>query len=290
MASRSGQNYHEFWGSFAQRSDLPNVLGAATQKAALQIGDYAWVTGELTAFRCIVATLGAAMWVAEPWMDSRRGVAPMIEDWVSLLPAGRLGWSAAVAGAGASSQINNALADVAHVGILELDTGTTATGVTTQYLGVDGLVTPASSGLAVCEATVRVQTLSTAAQRYIVRTLLGDSLVAADHTDGVYFEYNEGVSGNLWLCKTAASGVRTTTVTATAVVAAAWFRLRAVITAAQVQFFVNDQLVATHVANIPTTNAQRYAPNLQIQKTVGVGTSSLFVDYYQLRTVMDQVR
>lgn len=291
MSLRSGQNYHEFWGSFATRYDLPNVVGAAVQKSFLEVGDYAWVTNELVVFRCLDATLGAAIWVAEPWNDSRRGIAPMIEDWISLTPAGLLGWSVANVGAGSSSQINNAAADADHVGIVESDTGGTAGGVSALHLGTDGIVTPAAGGLISVEATVQFPVLSTGAQEYISRLGLGDSLVAADHTDGVYFEYDRAFApaGDTWSVVTAAGGVRTRTKTATAVVAATWYRLRSLITSAQVLFFVNDTLVATHVTNIPT-GAQRYAPNLKIQKSVGGTTRTQLVDYFQMRSVTAQVR
>jgi hypothetical protein len=288
VSTRSGQEFHEFWGAFATRADLPNVVGAAVQKVSVEIGDYAWVTDELTAFRCIVATLGAAVWVVEPWNDQRRGNL-LREDWISLGAAGALGWSVSNAGAGASSQINNATADASHDGIVESDTGTTGTGRSTLYLGVDGIVTPAAGGLISAEATVRFPVLSVVAQEYISRFLFGDSLVLADHIDGIYFEYDRLTSGNVWRCKTAAGNVRTTTVTAAAIAAATFYRLRVLITSAQVLFYVDDVLVATHVTNIPT-GAQRYAPNMRIQKTAGTTVLTHLVDYFQMRLVTAATR
>lgn len=293
MSTRSGQEFHEFWGTFATRADLPNVLGAATQKSSLEIGDYAWVTQELTAFRCLVATVGAAVWVAEPWNDQRRGSLSR-EDWISLTPAGSIGWSTATAGGGASSQINNASADASHDGIVELDTGNTAGGLCALYLGVDGIVTPAAGGLIVVEATVQFPTLSTAAQEYISRLLLGDSIVAADHTDGIYFEYNRALTGNFWVCKTANGvppGNRAIAITTVPVAPGTWYRLRAVITSTSVIFYIDDTLVATLLANIPAGSAQRYAPNLKIQKTAGIGTvSNILIDYFQMRIVTAATR
>ncbi len=293
MSLRSGQNYHEFWGSFATRYDLPNVVGAAVQKSFLEVGDYAWVTNELVVFRCLDATLGAAIWVAEPWNDSRRGIAPMIEDWISLTPAGLLGWSVANVGAGSSSQINNAAADADHVGIVESDTGGTAGGVSALHLGTDGIVTPAAGGLISVEATVQFPVLSTGAQEYISRLGLGDSLVAADHTDGIYFEYNRALAGDFWVCKTANGpppGNRNIAITTIPIVAGTWYRLRTLATPASVLFFVNDALAATLLANIPTGSTQRYAPNLKIQKSVGGTTRTQLVDYFQMRSVTAQVR
>lgn len=295
MAIRSGQQYHEFWGTFATRADLPNVAGAATQKATLQVGDYAWVTQELVAFRCLDATLGAAVWVAEPWDSSRRGIAPMIDDWISLGTGGQLGWSVATAGGGgAGAAINNATADADHLGIVQASTGTSVGGLCSIYLGVDGMVTPAAGGLIVAEATVRYPTLSNnlVGETYTSRLLLGDSLLAADHVDGIYFEYNSAVSPN-WTCKTANNSVRTTVITATPVVAGTWYRLRALVipgAPSQAIFFVDDVLVATINTNIPTGSARRYAPNLRITKTGGTASRQLLVDYFQMRSVTAQVR
>jgi hypothetical protein len=302
VSTRSGQEFHEFWGSFATRADLPNVAGALVQKAAVEIGDYAWVTDELGAFRCLDATLGAAVWVAEPWNDQRRGNL-LREDWISLTAAGNNGWSTANivgGGAGASSQINNATADASHVGILESDTGTGATGQSTVYLGTDGIVTPAVGGLIVAETAVRFPVLSTVAEEYISRFLFGDSLVAADHTDGIYFEYDRTtvVVGDTWSTVTAAAGVRTRKKSAVAIVANTWYRLRVIVSIvggfAQALFYVDDVLVATHTnsaaENVPT-GAQRYAPNLRIQKLApGVAVRTHLVDYFQMRLVTAATR
>jgi hypothetical protein len=51
-----------FWGIFATGADLPNVAGSATQRADLQVGATAYVSADLTAYQCIDATLGAAVW------------------------------------------------------------------------------------------------------------------------------------------------------------------------------------------------------------------------------------
>lgn len=294
MSTRSGQEFHEYHGIFATRADLPNVAGSSTQKVSVEIGDYAWVTDEMCPFRCLVATVGAAVWVQEPWSDARRGVPPLREDWISTTPAGQLGWSTATIGGGSSAQIANALADASHDGIVELDTGATATGLCALYLGVDGIVTPAAGGVIVAEAAVQFPTLSTAAQEYISRLLLGDSLLAADHTDGIYFEYNRAFTGNFWVCK-AANGVppgnRAIAITTVPVAAGVWYRLRVIITPTSAIFYIDDTLVATLLANIPAGSAQRYAPNLKIQKTAGVLTASnVLIDYFQMRLVTAATR
>jgi hypothetical protein len=62
MALRSPTEAHAYWGQLASYAVLPNVLGSPAQKATLQIGDQAYVTGESASYVCTTATLGAAVW------------------------------------------------------------------------------------------------------------------------------------------------------------------------------------------------------------------------------------
>lgn len=64
MARRSPTPTHPFWGVFAATTDLPNVLGASTQSANLEVGDQAYVSAASGMFVCTDATQGAAAWVA----------------------------------------------------------------------------------------------------------------------------------------------------------------------------------------------------------------------------------
>ena len=62
MSSRSLTGYHSYAGIFTETSELPNVLGATWQTANLEPGDTAYIApGRI--FLCVVATLGAAVWV-----------------------------------------------------------------------------------------------------------------------------------------------------------------------------------------------------------------------------------
>lgn len=62
MSSRSLTIFHSYAGIFASPPQLPNVAGATWQTSNLEQGDTAYIApGRI--FVCIVATLGAAIWV-----------------------------------------------------------------------------------------------------------------------------------------------------------------------------------------------------------------------------------
>jgi len=56
---------HTHWGSTAGVSDLPNVLGSATQDPRLAAGDTCWLTDVGAQYVCEDPTLGAAVWVRQ---------------------------------------------------------------------------------------------------------------------------------------------------------------------------------------------------------------------------------
>jgi len=64
VATRSPIAFHAYWGIFATSGDLPNVAGAPTQSATLQVGDQAYSTADSMLYFCVNATLGAAIWSA----------------------------------------------------------------------------------------------------------------------------------------------------------------------------------------------------------------------------------
>lgn len=64
MATRSPIAFHAYWGIFATAGDLPNVAGAATQSATLQVGDQAYSVADSMIYFCVDATVGAAIWSA----------------------------------------------------------------------------------------------------------------------------------------------------------------------------------------------------------------------------------
>jgi len=61
MATKSPRQHHGQWPNVVSAAQLPNVLGATIQDAALEIGDIAYVVGT-GLYQCDAAGLGAASW------------------------------------------------------------------------------------------------------------------------------------------------------------------------------------------------------------------------------------
>jgi hypothetical protein len=172
-------------------------------------------------------------------------------------------------------------------GVMDFSTGTTTTGCTLIRMGQ--LNAWQVGGNTTIETAVRVPTLSDGTNEYDFRAGLSDGM-AGQGTDGVYFEYDRNTSTN-WTLVTAAGGTRTKVTntasncsaggSATAVAAATWYRLKAVINSAgsQVDFYINDAFVGCSTTNIPS-GTQATQPNIHIEKSAGTTSRSVEVDYY----------
>jgi hypothetical protein len=79
MATKSPRQHHGQWPNVASAAQLPNVLGATIQDAALEVGDIAYVTGT-GLYQCDVATLGAASW-SQPGGGGGGGAPQSEFDW-----------------------------------------------------------------------------------------------------------------------------------------------------------------------------------------------------------------
>lgn len=138
---------------------------------------------------------------------SANQASEIIEDWTAGAAAGNTGWTAAQSGTGAASSIVSTNVEANRPGVVQLSTGTTATGRASLALG--SLSTFFGGGINTTEMSVRIPTLSTVAQEYSLRLGYGDLVTGADHVDGIYFEYDRLQSVN-WRCKTANNSARTT--------------------------------------------------------------------------------
>lgn len=147
-------------------------------------------------------------------------------------------------------------------------------------------------GTMFAEARVSYAILGTAAQQYVSRVGFGNSVTATDFTNGIYFEYANGTSGDVWRCRTINGGVATTTVTTTPVVAATYNNLRIEVNSAgtSVNFFIDGTLVATHTTNIPTAVANASTPTIMITKTNGGTARTMNCDYFMYHYVFSSNR
>jgi len=195
-------------------------------------------------------------------------------------------FTAAATGTGASGS-NTVAGDGNHVGIVEVNTGTTTT-------GAGGFMTDASAirlggGEAMFEALVQVPTLPDGTNSFAFRVGFGDSN-GADMTDGVYFELTQA-SAN-WQCATSSNSTRTKTSSGVAAVAATWVRLKVVVNAAgnSAKFYINGTLVVTTATNIPTSAGRELGIATNIVKSAGTTARTAQIDYAQAKILITTAR
>lgn len=131
----------------------------------------------------------------------------------------------------------------------------------------------------VFEFRVRIPTLSTGGQSFVVRFGMGDTTAPAN---GFCFSYTHSTGGGNWQCLTV-NGSTTTTIDAGINVSAnTWYKLKARINTPknEVKFFIDDILIATSTTNIPTSSTNvRPIAYLQRTNLLQIGSSDADVDY-----------
>ena len=180
-------------------------------------------------------------------------------------------WYGAVSGSGATSAVQAAEAN--HPGVGKLSTGTTLSGRVTYYQYVKSVYSTIGD-------TFRtwLKPAVTGLGRKL-RIGFGDNLTNGTHTDGIWFEYDAGASGN-WIVKNANAGATTSTTTGTAVTTS-WVELKAVYVDAVIgiRFYVDGALVATHTTNLPA--GKEYGPVLQWHNVSSASNRDLYWDFFE---------
>ena len=112
--------------------------------------------------------------------------------------------------------------------------------------------------------------LSTALQRYTARTGFFSISLPNIVTQGIGFEYDDSQNGGRWQAITD-DGAETSNDTGIAVVAGDWYKHSFVINAegTQVDFFIDDVLVATNTTNIISGIGFGSFINMHIMKLIG---------------------
>ena len=190
----------------------------------------------------------------------------------------KAGWDAVNVGAGTKFDATTAEIDGNTDGVFELETGTTAGGLSVGAYGNNQTGFVLGGGVRFFEARIQLPDLSAVGEEFIIRIGLGDKVDGSDHEDGVYFEYDRLTNVN-WLLKTANSSTRTSTDSGTAVADSVWLTLRAEINAAgtSVEYFIDDVSVGTIITNLPT---DRIGENIGIVKSAGTTERKFLIDYY----------
>lgn len=220
----------------------------------------------------------------------------LFDDWVSTGGVGNQGWTVTVTGTGAAVTNYNGTApnanafDSSRVGIMQMTTGTTATGVADLNLGVASLF--ASGGAITMECTIFLDTLSNATNRYAVTLGLGDVLTSAAYVDGLWFSYRDDLVAGQWAANISQNSTITTLATNVTVAAQTWYRLRIDINAdgSSATFYVNANATTPAATNMPKTSARLFAPNIKITKSVGTVAKTMELDYYYIKKSMTRAR
>lgn len=198
-------------------------------------------------------------------------------------------WSSAASGAGATYQSSTFGVDnTEHAfGVVALTTGTTAGGYAYQYklgqikLGYGHAVT--------LRFRIAAEALSTVTDRYTMYLGIGDAINGTEHSNGIYFKYNDSVSAN-YQCVTANGGVRTATTTTVAQsIVYKTFEIRVDGAAATATFSIDGTVAATISTNMPV-GVLVYPAVFGIVKSAGTTARRIDNDYYNLIVTRSSAR
>ncbi|HEY4360325.1 MAG TPA: hypothetical protein VGN17_05130 [Bryobacteraceae bacterium] len=175
-------------------------------------------------------------------------------------------------------------------GIVQLSTGTTTSGYSYRGTGDSNSVsfTTPGSGVLLYETAVNIPTLPDGTDSAGIREgfLAGTS---GDNNNDICFKYTNA-STHL-ICRTDNAGTATTTTLGSAYdpVAGTFQKLaiRVDEKAKEVNFYVNDVLVATHKTNIPTAAV---GAGVSILKTAGTTARTVQVDYQSVKYFQTTLR
>lgn len=188
-----------------------------------------------------------------------------------------------VSGTGTGSSVNTTGPVANRPGVVSISAGTTNSGYTGLFAGA-GL--KLAGGAWVYEAAVRVPTLSTSGERFVLKFGLTNSFTGLDELDAVTFIYDEGgvtagssASANWQLC-TSNANTRTYTDSGVVVPANTWTKLRLEINAGgtSVTFYIDGSSVGTVATNLPASTRNLNIAAF-IMKNVGTTARTVDIDY-----------
>jgi hypothetical protein len=199
----------------------------------------------------------------------------LFDDFISNTIVGNIGWTNSNASGGTASIVAS---ESNHSGIGSLSTGVAGSvGYSNIFLGSNTIFL--GNGVLDLEFLIRLPTLSTSSERYIVRIGLGDT-VNADHSIGAWFEYDESTSANWRYCVNN-GGSATKATSSIAVTENAWIKLKISINAdaSSITFYVDGTSIGSVTSGFSTSG---FGPRLHIFKSVGSSARFLNIDYFSL--------
>ncbi len=208
----------------------------------------------------------------------------MNDEWINNGTAGQLAWTATVSGTGAAAAINTSAVTASHPGVVQLSTGTTATGRTALHLGTNGVT--AGGAKIIFETVIQLSAVANGTESYTTRIGLGDATGAGDNVDGIYFEYSQAAAN--WQIKTSNNSARTTLDSGVAATVN-WVKLRFEVNddGTSANFYIDGISVGTITTNIPTSAARLSSPLYKIEKTLGITARLLHVDYFNFAMIFN---
>ena len=202
------------------------------------------------------------------------------EDWLTGNTAGSHAWATGTSGAGAA--VTWSAGDASNPGQITLDTGTTATGEAHITLsagaGSGGMFV--GSNYCMFECAIKIPTLSTASEEYILRVGLNTDDNALG-TDAVLWEYDRATSGDVWRVLNRASSSNNYSALTDAVTAATWLSLRTEMESAgtNTKFFLNDEQISSKSS--PPSAGMKL--NFHIVKSNGTTARTAIIDFFNWR-------
>ncbi len=177
-----------------------------------------------------------------------------------------------------------------HPGVISFDMGTTNAGRCGAGMNSGSIVFGGAEWK--MESMIRLPVLSTAGERFITYHGFLNSYTAAP-TIGAWIEYSDNTNGGRFQCSVGNAAGVTVVDSGVTVAASTWYKLRVTVNGAgtQVQFWINDVLVATVTTNIPTDISGTYCGAATFsRKTVGITSRVMLMDYYNLLMAPTTVR
>lgn len=165
-----------------------------------------------------------------------------------------------------------------HPGIYRIATNTTSGNIARLHLGgaaTDGMFY--AGDLDRLTAVIRPQNNTNMKIKFGLFQSTSDT---GGGTDGIYFDFSTLV-GPEWYCTTRASSTSTSQATLTAVSAATWYKLDIVRNGVNIDFYIDDALVATNTTNIPLGALN---VGFQVECRDTGNAKSIDIDFFRLKS------
>lgn len=203
--------------------------------------------------------------------------------------------TASIAGTNASAQAGNYGIDLSEKaqGVLQVDTGTTATGRAGVGAASINHIYNAANTVLYFGARLALEALSTTGiDQFSVRAgFLNSLLGAGDGTNGAFFRYTDSVNGGRWQCCSVKSNVLIAA--DSGVIADTQYAVFEIeMTDVAIRFYINGTLVYTEVAaiNIPVLPTETFGFGWKIEKISGLNQRNLSADWYYVGHVANAER